>query len=52
MRLYIFHSFPSATKFILRYEKGKGYYIKERKELFKDMAIEDIVREIKTRENQ
>ncbi len=41
--------YSGATKFILLYEKGEGDYTKERKELFKDIAIEDIVREIKER---
>lgn len=36
-----------ATKFILLYESGEGYYTKERKELFKDISIEEIVKEIK-----
>ena len=36
-----------ATKFILLYESGEGYYTKERKELFKDTSIEEIVKEIK-----
>ncbi len=36
-----------ATKFILLYESGVGYYTKERKELFKDTSIEEIVKEIK-----
>ncbi len=39
--------YSGATKFILLYEKGEGDYTKERKELFKDITIEDIVREIK-----
>ena len=39
--------YSSATKFILLYEKGEGDYTKERKELFKNITIEDIVREIK-----
>lgn len=39
--------YSDATKFILLYEKGEGDYTKERKELFKDITIEDIVREIK-----
>ena len=39
--------YSGATKFILLYEKGEGDYTKERKELFKNITIEDIVREIK-----
>ncbi len=39
--------YSGATKFILLYEKGEGYYTKERKELFKNITIEDIVKEIK-----
>ncbi|MDP3112385.1 MAG: hypothetical protein Q8M71_09825 [Thermodesulfovibrionales bacterium] len=36
-----------ATKFVLLYETGEGDYTKERKELFKDITIEDIMKEIK-----
>ncbi len=39
--------YSGATKFILLYEKGVGDYTKERKELFKNITIEDIVREVK-----
>ncbi|MFO0792628.1 MAG: hypothetical protein U0586_01045 [Candidatus Brocadiaceae bacterium] len=39
--------YSGATKFILLYEKGDGDYTKERKELFKNVTIEDIVREVK-----
>ena len=39
--------YAGATKFILLYEKGEGNYTKERKELFKGITIEDIVKEIK-----
>ncbi|MDR4509305.1 MAG: hypothetical protein MRJ65_13950 [Candidatus Brocadiaceae bacterium] len=35
-----------ATRFMLLYEKGEGDYTKTRKELFKDVVIEDIVSEI------
>lgn len=38
--------YSGATKFILLYEKGAGDYTKERKELFKDVSIENIIREI------
>ncbi|TVM00416.1 MAG: hypothetical protein CV087_13685 [Candidatus Brocadia sp. WS118] len=44
--------YAEATKFILLCEKGEGDYTKERKKLFKDVTIEDIVREIKEREKQ
>lgn len=45
--------YSDATKFILLYEPGKGNYTKERKELFKDITIEEIIREIKkSRESQ
>jgi len=40
--------YAGATKFILLYETGEGDYTKERKELFKGITIEEIVREIKT----
>ena len=36
-----------ATKFILLYEPGEGNYTEERKKLFKDLKIEDILKEIK-----
>lgn len=39
--------YAGATKFILLYETGEGDYTKERKELFKDITIEEIVMEIK-----
>ncbi len=39
--------YSGATKFILLYETGAGDYTKERKELFKDITIERIVKEIK-----
>jgi hypothetical protein len=39
--------YSGATKFILLYETGEGDYTKERKELFRDITIEDIVKEIK-----
>lgn len=38
--------YSGATKFILLYEKGEGDYTKERKELFKDVSMENIIREI------
>lgn len=36
-----------ATKFILMYEPGEGNYTEERKKIFKDLKIEDILKEIK-----
>ncbi len=39
--------YAGATKFILLYEPGKGNYTKERKKLFKNVRIEDILKEIK-----
>ena len=39
--------YAGATKFILIYESGKGNYTRERKKLFKNVAVEDIFKEIK-----
>jgi len=39
--------YSGATKFILLYEKGEGNYTKERKKIFKDITIDDIMKEIK-----
>ncbi len=39
--------YSGATKFILLYETGEGDYTKKRKELFKDITIEEIIKEIK-----
>ena len=39
--------YAGATKFILLYEPGEGDYTKERKKLFKDIRIEEILKEIK-----
>lgn len=39
--------YSGATKFILLYETGEGDYTKERKELFKGITIEEIIKEIK-----
>ncbi|MDO8141422.1 MAG: hypothetical protein Q6358_07970 [Candidatus Brocadiales bacterium] len=44
--------YSGATKFMLLYEKGEGDYTKERKELFKDVTIDDIVREVKEMKKQ
>ena len=38
-----------ATKFILLYESGKGDYTRSRKELLKDLTIEETIREIKSK---
>lgn len=35
-----------ATKFILLYEIGEGDYTKERRELFKNITIEEISKDI------
>jgi hypothetical protein len=39
--------YSGATKFILLYEPGEGDYTKERKKLFKDVKVEEILKEIK-----
>jgi len=39
--------YAGATKFILLYEPGKGNYTKERKKIFKDLKIEEILKDIK-----
>lgn len=39
--------YSGATKFILLYETGEGDYTSMRKELFKDITIEEIIKEIK-----
>ncbi|HDZ03187.1 MAG TPA: hypothetical protein ENH52_17385 [Nitrospirae bacterium] len=39
--------YSGATKFILLYETGEGDYAKVRKEIFKDITIDDIIKEIK-----
>lgn len=36
-----------ATKFVLLYEAGEGDYTKERRQLFRDITIENIMKEIK-----
>lgn len=38
--------YSGATKFILLHEQGKGDYTKERKDIFKDITIEEIVNKI------
>jgi hypothetical protein len=39
--------YAGATKFILLYEPGERDYTKDRKKLFKDIKIEEILKEIK-----
>ncbi len=39
--------YSGATKFILLYESGRGNYTKQHKELFKDIPIEGIYKEVK-----
>ena len=39
--------YAGATKFILLYEPGEGNYTEERKKLFKDIRVEEILKEIK-----
>lgn len=43
--------YSGATRFILLYETGEGDYTKERKKLFQDITIEEIVSEIKKSKN-
>ncbi len=44
--------YSGATKFILLYETGEGDYTKERKELLKDITIEEIIREVKSKKGK
>lgn len=44
--------YAGATKFILIYEPGEGDYTKERKEVFKDVSIEEIAEEIRKTKNK
>lgn len=39
--------YAGATKFILLYESGRWNYTQQRKELFKDITIEKIYKEVK-----
>lgn len=41
--------YAGATKFILLYELGEGNYTEKRKELLKDLTIDEIVRETENR---
>lgn len=41
-----------AARFISQFTMGHGDYTKERKELFEDMTIEDIVQEMRHRRQQ
>ena len=38
--------YAGATKFMLMFESGRGDYVKDRKELLKDVTIESIREEI------
>jgi hypothetical protein len=39
--------YSGATKFILLYETGEGDYTKERKEIFRDITIEEMMKQIR-----
>jgi len=39
--------YAGATKFILLHEQGEGDYTKDRKKMFSNLKIEEIVRDIK-----
>jgi len=39
--------YAGATKFILLYEPGEGDYTKDRKKIFENIRIEEILKEIK-----
>ncbi len=39
--------YAGATKFLLIYEAGSGDYTKIRRELFKDLKLDEILKEIK-----
>ena len=41
--------YAGATKFILLYEPGEGDYTEKRKKLLKDLAIDEIIREIENK---
>jgi hypothetical protein len=36
-----------ATLFLLEYEKGSGNYVEERKKIFENKELDDIVKEIR-----
>ncbi len=39
--------YSGATKFILLYETGEGDYTEKRKEIFRDIPINEIMKEIR-----
>ncbi len=39
--------YAGATKFMILYESGKGNYTEERKKLFQNKTIDEIIKEIK-----
>ena len=41
-----------AARFISQFTTGYGDYTKERKQLFKDLTIEDVVQEIRSRRQE
>ncbi|MCL4512064.1 MAG: hypothetical protein M1470_13510 [Bacteroidetes bacterium] len=41
--------YAGATKFMLLYQTGEGDYTRDRKELLRDVPIEEMVKEIKQR---
>lgn len=40
---------PDTIRFLNQFSQGFGNYTEEREELFKDLSIDDIVREIRSR---
>jgi hypothetical protein len=41
--------YAGATKFILLYEKGVGNYTEERKKIFQDTTITDVIKDLKSK---
>jgi len=41
--------YAGAIRFILLYEPGEGNYIEKRRELLKDITIDEIIREIENK---
>jgi len=41
--------YAGATRFILLYEPGEGNYTEKRRELLKDITIDEIIREIENK---
>jgi len=41
-----------ATRYILQFRIGAGDYTKERHEIFKDISVEEIIKEMKTKYNK